>query len=72
MRSNVFVVVLAAIVAQASALPAADKRQPQIPASEVAGDRFVLDGAQCNTVQGRLVCDDGLGNTFFADDAVRG
>ncbi|TDZ16008.1 hypothetical protein C8034_v011973 [Colletotrichum sidae] len=39
-----------------------------VPAKEHSGGRFVLDGAQCSPVQGRLVCDDGLGNTFFADD----
>ncbi|KAF6828860.1 hypothetical protein CPLU01_08298 [Colletotrichum plurivorum] len=39
-----------------------------VPAKDVSGGRFVLDGAQCSPVQGRLVCDDGLGNTFFADD----
>ncbi|RMJ13494.1 hypothetical protein BHE90_007930 [Fusarium euwallaceae] len=32
------------------------------------GGRFQLEGAGCTEVQGRSVCDDGLGNTFFADD----
>ncbi|KAH8881020.1 hypothetical protein GQ53DRAFT_754632 [Thozetella sp. PMI_491] len=37
-------------------------------AKDNAGGRVVLDGAQCTEVQGRTVCDDGFGNTFFADD----
>ncbi|KAI7780658.1 hypothetical protein LA080_015817 [Diaporthe eres] len=39
-----------------------------VPAKDNSGGRVVLDGAQCSPVQGRLVCDDGTGNTFFADD----
>ncbi|KAF1957256.1 hypothetical protein CC80DRAFT_491409 [Byssothecium circinans] len=44
---------------------------PQLKASDVAGDRVVLDGALCTPVQGRQVCDDGFGNTFFADEPLR-
>ncbi|KAJ0114809.1 hypothetical protein J7T55_004550 [Diaporthe amygdali] len=39
-----------------------------VPAKDNSGGRVVLDGAECSPVQGRLVCDDGFGNTFFADD----
>lgn len=34
-------------------------------AKDNSGGRVVLDGAQCNPVQGRLVCDDGFGNTLW-------
>ncbi|SCO57661.1 uncharacterized protein FFMR_14817 [Fusarium fujikuroi] len=32
------------------------------------GGRLVQEGAGCTLVQGRSVCDDGFGNTFFEDD----
>ncbi|KAF5243556.1 hypothetical protein FANTH_8135 [Fusarium anthophilum] len=32
------------------------------------GGRLVQEGATCTLVQGRSVCDDGFGNTFFEDD----
>ena len=37
-------------------------------AEKFAGGRTVLPGAQCIIVQGRRVCNDGVGNTFFADE----
>ncbi|RSL58700.1 hypothetical protein CEP54_007616 [Fusarium duplospermum] len=29
-----------------------------------------VENSRCSPVQGRLVCDDGVGNTFFADDPL--
>ncbi|KAL8381207.1 hypothetical protein RB595_005474 [Gaeumannomyces hyphopodioides] len=40
-------------------------------AEKFAGGRKVTPGAQCVVVQGRKVCDDGTGNTFFADEPFR-
>lgn len=55
---------LAAIFLALASLAFAAPARNTIPAKEVSGGRFVLDGAQCSPVQGRLVCDDGLGNTL--------
>ncbi|KZL78475.1 hypothetical protein CT0861_01554 [Colletotrichum tofieldiae] len=64
MKHSALLLALASIVVTSFATPL-----PQsVPAKDNSGGRFVLDGAQCSPVQGRLVCDDGLGNTFFADD----
>ncbi|CCF42291.1 hypothetical protein CH063_12334 [Colletotrichum higginsianum] len=64
MKFTTVFVALASLAATCLAAPV-----PQsVPAKDNSGGRFVLDGAQCSPVQGRLVCDDGLGNTFFADD----
>ncbi|KAL0932683.1 uncharacterized protein CTRU02_211646 [Colletotrichum truncatum] len=64
MRFQTIVVALFSVMSLSQAAPV-----PQsVPAKDNSGGRFVLDGAQCSPVQGRLVCDDGLGNTFFADD----
>lgn len=52
--------IFASVVSLAMAAPT-----PQsVPAKDNSGGRVVLDGAQCSPVQGRLVCDDGTGNTL--------
>ncbi|OHF03909.1 hypothetical protein CORC01_00771 [Colletotrichum orchidophilum] len=64
MKFSLIIVALSNIFASAIAAPVAKS----VPAKDNSGGRLVLDGAQCSPVQGRLVCDDGFGNTFFADD----
>ncbi|UQC84089.1 major royal jelly protein [Colletotrichum lupini] len=63
MKFSLIIVALGSFMASAIAAPA-----KSVPAKDNSGGRVVLDGAQCSPVQGRLVCDDGFGNTFFADD----
>ncbi|KAK7442837.1 hypothetical protein CaCOL14_011057 [Colletotrichum acutatum] len=63
MKFSLIIVALSSFVASVIAAPA-----KSVPAKDNSGGRVVLEGAQCSPVQGRLVCDDGLGNTFFADD----
>ncbi|KAJ4264266.1 hypothetical protein NW762_005461 [Fusarium torreyae] len=58
-----FSVALFSLISSALAAPA-----PQNGFVKGPGGRLVLDGAGCTEVQGRSVCDDGLGNTFFEDD----
>ncbi|KAF4816052.1 hypothetical protein CGCSCA5_v006816 [Colletotrichum siamense] len=67
MKFQAILIALASIVSVSVAAPTPAKSD-SVPAKENSGGRTVLDGAQCSPVQGRLVCDDGFGNTFFADD----
>ncbi|CAJ0542394.1 Ff.00g000550.m01.CDS01 [Fusarium sp. VM40] len=53
-------ITLLSIITAALAAPTPVVRGP--------GGRLVLEGAGCTLVQGRSVCDDGFGNTFFEDD----
>lgn len=60
MYFQTILLVLASVASIAMAAPT-----PQsVPAKDNSGGRVVLDGAQCSPVQGRLVCDDGTGNTL--------
>ncbi|KAI1845036.1 hypothetical protein JX265_008380 [Neoarthrinium moseri] len=63
-----FALFTAIVAALPIAMAAPAKNQNSVPASSVSGGRVTAGGANCSPVQGRLVCDDGFGNTFFADD----
>lgn len=58
-----FQAVFLVLASVASVVMAAPTPQ-SVPAKDNSGGRVVLDGAQCSPVQGRLVCDDGTGNTL--------
>ncbi|CEI61674.1 hypothetical protein FVEN_g12702 [Fusarium venenatum] len=55
-----FSIALISLISVASAAPTPVVRGP--------GGRLVLEGSTCSDVQGRSVCQDGFGNTFFEDD----
>ncbi|KAH0421758.1 hypothetical protein CcaCcLH18_13232 [Colletotrichum camelliae] len=67
MKVQAILIALASVISVSMAAPTPAKGD-SVPAKDNSGGRTVLDGAQCSPVQGRLVCDDGFGNTFFADD----
>lgn len=60
MHYQSIILILASIASIAIAAPTPQSSS----AKDNSGGRVVLDGAQCNPVQGRLVCDDGFGNTL--------
>ncbi|KAF9872129.1 zinc-binding oxidoreductase [Colletotrichum karsti] len=65
MKFQAIIVALVSAISVSMAAPLPQSKS--VPAKENSGGRVVLDGAQCSPVQGRLVCDDGFGNTFLGD-----
>lgn len=62
MQLQAIILALASIVSLGMAAPTPKPQSSD--AVDNSGGRFVLPGAQCTEVQGRTVCDDGLGNTL--------